>query len=158
MGLSMGVSSGERVFSFDVPLGDGYEDVELELRPLCEHSFMFIVQYPVPFKLNVEPDGKSATPVVTKDGTEGEMVGDILRATSAWSQGMNAAGLTSDIMQFAGNVKWRKSIFDTTGAPWQATVDALLSNTAERSSVVSLVFERPISADQAAAMMEGEEL
>jgi hypothetical protein len=50
--------------------------------------------------------------------------------------------VTSDIAMFAGNVKWRKSVFDATGAPWQQTVDALLSNTAERSTTVTLVFER----------------
>ena len=84
------------------------------------------------------------------------MVGDVLRATTAWSQGMQAAGITSDIMQFAGNVKWRKSVFDTAGAPWQSTVDALLSNTAERSEKVSLVFERQIDAAQQDAMMSNE--
>ena len=39
--------------------------------------------------------------------------------SSCRSQGFNAAGATSDIMMFAGNVKWRRSVFDTTGAPWQ---------------------------------------
>jgi hypothetical protein len=70
-------------------------------------------------------------------------------------------------MMFAGNVKWRKSIFDTTGAPWQnvskkhpsglvrsrfyndfidlKVVDALLSNTSERSKTVTLVFEREVA-------------
>ena len=32
------------------------------------------------------------------------------------------------------------------GAPWQQLVDALVSNTAERSDTVSLVFEREIPA------------
>lgn len=73
------------------------------------------------------------------------MKGDVLRATTSWSQGFSAAGATSDIMMFAGNIKWRKSIFDTAGAPWQQTVDALLSNTAERSETVTLVFERELS-------------
>ena len=45
---------------------------------------------------------------------------------------------------FAGNIRWRKSVFDTTGAPWDQTVEALLSNTEERSKTVCLVFERPI--------------
>ena len=67
-----------------------------------------------------------------------------MRATTAWSQGMNAAGLTSDIMSFAGNVKWRKSIFETVGAPFDSTVAALQSNTAERSQKVTLVFERQV--------------
>jgi hypothetical protein len=37
------------------------------------------------------------------------------RATTCWSQGFNAAGVTSDIAMFAGNIKYRKSIYDTTG-------------------------------------------
>lgn len=71
-------------------------------------------------------------------------------------------------MMFAGNLKWRRSVFDTTGAPWQSVripalsndesvcqylltlflikiVDALLSNTSERSQTVTLVFEREVA-------------
>ena len=40
------------------------------------------------------------------------------RATTCWSQGFSAAGVTSDIAMFAGNIKYRKSIYDTTGQPW----------------------------------------
>ena len=68
----------------------------------------------------------------------------MLRGTTSWSQGFDAAGATSDIMSFAGNVKWRKSVFDTTGAPWDNVVQALVSNTAERCKSVSLVFEREL--------------
>ena len=57
---------------------------------------------------------------------------------------MNAAGLTSDIMSFAGNIKYRKSVFETIGATFDATVAALQSNTNERSSTVTLVFEREV--------------
>ena len=78
----------------------------------------------------------------------GERVGDVLRATTCWSQGFNAAGPASDIMMFAGNVRWRKSVFFTAGAPWQETLNALMSNTAERSSEVSLVFEREIDSEE----------
>ena len=47
-------------------------------------------------------------------------------------------------MAFAGTVKWRKGVFDTTAQSWQNTIDALLSNTSERSKTVTLVFERPL--------------
>jgi hypothetical protein len=35
-------------------------------------------------------------------------------------------------------------VFDTTGAPWEKVVEALISNTSERSKTVTLVFEREI--------------
>ncbi len=34
----------------------------------------------------------------------GEIEGDVLRATTCWSQGFNAAGATSDIAMFAGQL------------------------------------------------------
>jgi hypothetical protein len=35
---------------------------------------------------------------------------------------MQGSGPARDIMMFAGNVKWSKSIFDCTGAPWSAVI------------------------------------
>jgi hypothetical protein len=123
--------------------------------------------------------------------------GDLLRATTCWSPGFAdmGAGVAADIGKFAGtiarhnvlrmlrrvtcpprlftiaaagNVKWRKGVFDCTGktratllpypllimlstlvvgiagAPWQDTLDALLSNTLERSDSITLVFERQL--------------
>ena len=104
----------------------------------------------VPFDLNVEPQGLQVgekvvkMPTVTKDGKGGEKVGDILRATTCWTQGMQGSGAGSDIMNFAGMVKWQKSLFDCTGAPWSQIVDALVSNTPTRSTEVTLVFEREV--------------
>jgi len=46
-----------------------------------------------------------------------------------------------------GNIKWRKSVFDATGAPWTQVVDAFLSNTSERSKTVTLVFEREVEGE-----------
>jgi hypothetical protein len=111
----------------------------------------------VPFSLNIEkPDRKKPgylpAPIVTAPGqlgAAGEQVGDVLRATTCWSQGFQAAGITSDIGMFAGNIRWRMSVFDTTGAPWDQVVEALVSNTEERSKTVTLVFERPLTADEA---------
>jgi hypothetical protein len=133
------------ITAVDVPLGEGYKSVEFKFRPIFQSSSFFTVTYNVPFSLNVEKPPKGfPAPIVTKDGenANGEKKGDVLRATTSWSQGFNAAGATSDIMMFAGNLKWRKSVFETAGAPWQQIVDALLSNTVERSKTVTLVFER----------------
>lgn len=134
-----------------ISLGEGYNDIMLRLQPIYENSKFIQVTHTVPFNLNIERPvkgkGNLPFPIVTKEGVlldQGELPGDVLRATTAWSQGFNAAGATSDISMFAGNIRWRKSVFDTTGAPWDAIVDALLSNTAERSKTVTLVFERPL--------------
>ena len=68
-----------------------------------------MIQYDVPFDLGVDkPTKEFPCPVVKKEGKGGEKIGDVLRAATCWSQGFNAAGATSDIMAFAGTVKWRK--------------------------------------------------
>ena len=79
-----------------------------------------------------------------RSGKGGEEVGDALRACTSWSQGFSAAGATADISMFAGSIKLRKSIFDCTLAPWEKVVEALTSNTAERSKTVTLIFEREV--------------
>jgi hypothetical protein len=134
-----------KIFKIEVPLGEGFKPVSINVRPLFAKSTFFVTTYDVPFSLNIErpPKGFPA-PIVSKDGKGGEIVGDVLRATTCWSQGFEAAGVTSDIQMFAGNVKWRKSIFDTTSAPWEEVVNALKSNTAERSKTVTLIFEREV--------------
>lgn len=43
---------------------------------------------------------------------------------------------------------------DTTGAPWDEIVNALLSNTEERSKTVTLVFERELPDEE--GQKEGE--
>jgi hypothetical protein len=113
---SKSTPASEKIFRVEVPLGDGYKEVIVNFRPLFAKSTFFVTTYDIPFSLNIEkPPRGFPAPVVTKDGKGGEKVGDVLRATTSWSQGFNAAGATSDIMMFAGNVKWRKSVFDTTG-------------------------------------------
>ena len=69
--LSM-AESASKIFKFDVPLDDGYEPVELTLKPLFADSIVFIVQYPVPFKLNVAADPDNGVPTVTKAGEGGK--------------------------------------------------------------------------------------
>lgn len=143
---------GAETVGLDIPLGDGFQVIKCQFRPIFEKSEFFTVTYGVPFGLNVDKPAKGfPAPVVTKDSKEanGEKKGDVLRATTCWSQGFSAAGATSDIAMFAGNIKWRKSLFDTTGAPWDETVKALVSNTAERSKEVTLVFERQVDGDAA---------
>ena len=138
----------EKIVTVLVPLGENYKPVECKFRPIFEDSTFFVTSYEVPFGLNVEKAPKGCpSPIVTKDGKGGEKAGDLLRATTCWSQGFVAAGATSDIAQFAGNVKWRKSIFDTAGAPWDQVVEALVSNTSERSTTVTLVFEREVASE-----------
>jgi len=136
-------SKGNRIVTLQVPLGKGWQPVEASFRPLFSQSELFMITYKVPFSLNVDRAPKNfPCPIVTKDGPGGEKEGDVLRATTSFSQGFNAAGVTSDIAQFAGNIKWRQGIFDTTGAQWEQVVAALLSNTEERIDSVTLVFER----------------
>lgn len=145
--LSLSSSSRPKVLpvQVDVFLGDGYKTTSLNFLPLFESSTFFTVTYEVPFGLNIEkPPRGFPAPVVSKDGSreDGEKVGDVLRATTCWTHGFEAAGAASDIMAFAGNIRWRKSIFDCTSAPWDEVVKALQSNTSERSKTVTLVFER----------------
>ena len=45
-------------------------------------------------------------------------------------------------------------MFDTTGAPREQVVQALTSNTAERCSQVSLVFEREVDEIQTEALAD----
>ena len=47
-----------------------------------------------------------------------------------------------------GVIEWKKSVFDCTGAPWSLVVEALLSNTPDRSESVTLVFERPLESEE----------
>mmetsp|Transcript_32231 Transcript_32231/g.71016 ORF Transcript_32231/g.71016 Transcript_32231/m.71016 type:complete len:206 (-) Transcript_32231:147-764(-) len=152
--LSMSSKDEREQVTVEIDLGPDYKPVTCDFRPIFFNSTFFTVNYPVPFGLNIEkPPRGFPCPIVNKDSKRegGEMTGDVLRATTSWSQGFNAAGATSDIMQFAGNIKWRKSVFDTTGAPWQATVDALVSNTEERSESVTLVFERELPSNEPTA-------
>jgi hypothetical protein len=135
-----------RLVVIELPLGDGYEPVKLQFKPIFARSKFFVTTYDVPFSLNVGPAPKGfPAPVVKKAGKAGaEEPGDALRACTSWSQGFAAAGITSDIFSFAGNVKVRKSVFDCTMAPWDAVVTALTSNTAERTDSVTLIFEREL--------------
>jgi len=141
-------AKGNTIVTLPVPLAKGVKDVDAQFRPLFANSEFFMVTYKVPFSLNIErPPKNFPCPVVTKEGPLGEKTGDVLRACSCFSQGFQAAGLTSDIASFAGNIKTRPALFDTTGAQWDAVVSALVSNTEERTDSVTLVFERDTGAE-----------
>lgn len=146
------IPEGVKVFDVSVPLGDGYKPFDIKLRPLFANSQIFVTTYKIPFDLNAEPQALELAsgkvikmPTVTKDGKGGEKINDILRCTTCWVQGMQGNGAGSDIMNFAGMVKWQKSLFDCTGAPWSQIVDALVSNTPDRGETVTLVFEREVA-------------
>jgi hypothetical protein len=66
--------------------------------------------------------------------------------STCWTKGFatGVGGAANDILSFAGVMEWKKSIFDCTGAPWDKVVDALLTNTPERSTTVTLIYERPL--------------
>jgi hypothetical protein len=141
--------NGKRVVTVEVELGKGFKAIETSFRPLFAKSEFVVVSYKVPFSLNVErPPKNFPCPIVTKDGTGGEKKDDVLRATTCFSQGFaEAAGVLSDASAFAGNIKTRRAVFDTTNAQWDQVVAALLSNTEERTDTVTLVFERENSGE-----------
>ena len=84
-----------------VPLGDGYQTIKCPMRPIFEKSTFFIATYNVPFDINIEKPPKGfPAPIVTKDGPEGEKVGDVLRAATCWSQGYVLCQLTVSYKQY----------------------------------------------------------
>lgn len=103
------------------------------------------VRYKVPFGLNVEPKNNFA--LCTKDGPGGEKVGDILRYTSQWTLGLpRGDGVITTAMSFSGGISWQCSMFDVMRAGrWESVVEALTSNTENRTDEVVLLFERPLS-------------
>jgi len=102
----------------------------------------------IPFELSVEP--KNGLAVTTKGGSspdtkgECERVGDVLRYCSNWSLGPpRGEGLGNSVSSISGQVKWQVGIFDVMKAKrWEEVVDALVSNTRERTDEVVLIFER----------------
>jgi len=118
----------------------------LKFKPLVTESKSTIVavRYAVPFGLDVAPQNGLA--VCTKDGANGEKVGDILRFTSQWTMGLpRGDGIMTTAASFSGGIGWQVSLFDVMKAKsWDAVVEALLSNTQQRTDEVVLIFERPL--------------
>lgn len=50
----------ERVFRVEIPLGEGYQSVITNFRPIFAKSTIFVTTYDIPFSLNVEkaPQGR----------------------------------------------------------------------------------------------------
>merc|ERR1712087_228370 len=117
----------------------------LRLKQTMPNSEPIIVRYTIPFGLNVESQRGKA--VCTKDGEGGEKVGGVLRYTTAWSMGLpRGDGVVSTVASFGGAIGWQISLFDVSKASsWDAVVEALVSNTPERTDSVTLVFERPLT-------------
>jgi len=84
--------------------------------------------------------------VCTKDGPGGEKVGDVLRLTSQWTMGLpRGNGIISTAASFSGAIGWQCTLFDVMKAnKWEEVVEALVSNTPQRTDEVVLVFERAI--------------
>lgn len=101
------------------------------------------MKYSLPFGLNVEQ--KNGLAVCTKDGEGGEKVGDILRYSTQWTMGLpQGDGAVTTAASFAGAISWQLGLFDVAKAKsWDEVVEALVSNTVERSDSITLVFERP---------------
>jgi len=106
------------------------------------------VRYKLPFGLNVEPQKGLA--ICTKDGPGGEKIGDVLRYTSQWTMGIpRGDGVISTVASFAGGIGWQCSMFDVLKASaWEEVIEALTSNTPQRTDEIVLLFERPLPKDE----------
>jgi hypothetical protein len=116
-------------FSFEIPK-KGIADVgtaEVRLPPILEKSELVVVRYDLPFGLDAAPDKKMGQVVVTKDGANGEKVGDILRQTTYWRG--KEPGIF-DVSKNADN-------FDL-------VIQALITNDLSVADEIVLVFERPV--------------
>lgn len=128
----------------DMPPTQSEVQARLSFDPIVSESSEVVeVRYKVPFGLDVAP--KKGLVVCTKDGTNGERVGDVLRYFSQWSMGLpRGEGLLTTAASFAGGVQWQCTLFDVMKAKtWEEVVEALTSNVESRTDEVVLVFERP---------------
>eukprot|EP00585_Thalassiosira_rotula_P018522 CAMPEP_0196198564 /NCGR_PEP_ID=MMETSP0912-20130531/2554_1 /TAXON_ID=49265 /ORGANISM="Thalassiosira rotula, Strain GSO102" /LENGTH=205 /DNA_ID=CAMNT_0041471581 /DNA_START=66 /DNA_END=683 /DNA_ORIENTATION=+ len=103
------------------------------------------VRYKLPFGLDVAPKDQKC--VCTKDGAGGEKVGDILRYTSQWTLGLpRGDGVITTAMSFSGGISWQVSMFDVMRAgKWEDVIEALVSNSPDRTDEVVMLFERPLA-------------
>jgi hypothetical protein len=116
----------------------------VRFKPILPESEAVVVKYKVPFSLNVEEKGGRA--VCTKAGPGGEAVGDILRYTTEWKLDLpQGDGVVTTVASFAGGLSWQMGLFDVAKAgSWEEIVNALVSNTEQRTDTVTLIFERPL--------------
>ena len=79
----------------EIDLGPGFKPLQMGLLPVFEQSEFIKLDFDVPFGLNIEkPPRNFPCPIVTKDGKNGEKRGDILRATTCWSQGFQVPSVS----------------------------------------------------------------
>ena len=127
----------------NMPPSNSGLSAQIKLKPILDTpSELIEVRYKLPFGLDVQPQKGMA--VCTKDGAGGEKVGDVLRLSSQWTLGLpRGNGLVSTAASFSGAIGWQCSLFDVMKAgQWEEVVEALVSNTPERTDEVVLVFER----------------
>ena len=118
---------------------------QMKIMPVLDTPSEIVeIRYKVPFSLNVEPQNGLA--VCTKDGANGEKVGDILRYTSQWTMGLpRGDGIISTAASFSGGIGWQCSLFDVARATsWESVVEALVTNVEQRTDEVVLIFERKL--------------
>jgi hypothetical protein len=135
-------------FEFEVtmPPSNSGLAAQMKIVPIVEgKSELIEVRYGLPFGLDVQPQNGMA--ICTKDGPGGEKVGDVLRFSSQWTMGLpRGNGLISTAASFSGAIGWQCSLFDVMKAgQWEEVVEALVSNTPQRTDEVLLIFERPVS-------------
>jgi len=122
---------------------------QMKILPLLNGpSEIVTVRYQIPFGLNVEP--KQGLAMCTKDGENGEKVGDVLRYSSQLTMGLpRGNGLVSTAASFSGAIGWQCSIFDVAKAnTWEEVIEALVSNTQQRTDEVLLIFERKVEVSE----------
>ena len=154
----------DRVFELKIPLGDaGTANLRFKAREPASESV--VVRYAIPFGLNVENQGgqglekgQAVRAVCTKDGPGGEKVGDVLRYCTEYKMQLagggpnGGGGILTTVASFGGVLSYQLGLFDVVKAKtWDDVVEALTSNTPERTDEVVLVFERPIK-DMPSAM------
>ncbi|GFH60220.1 hypothetical protein CTEN210_16696 [Chaetoceros tenuissimus] len=141
----------DEVFDFEVnmpPKNSGLA-AQMKIKPILDQpSELVEVRYQIPFGLNVEP--KNGMAVCTQAGEGGEQVGDVLRFTSQYTMGLpRGDGLVSTAASFSGAIGWQCSLFDVTKAnTWEEVVEALVSNTPQRTDEVVLIFERKVADEE----------
>jgi len=129
----------------DLPPSGSKMQAFLGIDPvLSVPSELIVVRYQVPFGLSVEPRNNLA--VVSKAGPGGEQPGDVLRYCSQWTMGLpRGDGLVTTAASFAGGLSWQCSMFNVVKAKaWEQVVNALVSNTEDKTDDVVLIFERPL--------------
>jgi hypothetical protein len=145
---SRSASSSSNTFQLviDVPPSNSDVQVSMNIESILSiPSELIIVRYKVPFGLNIEPRKNFA--IVTANGPGGEQVGDLLRYTSHWTMGLpRGDGIGTTFASFAGGLKWQCSMFNVMSVKqWEQVIQALVSNTIDRTDEVVLIFERPLN-------------